>query len=75
MAVDTRTTESRPASARYVTIPRAAEETGYSEKAMRRKIEDGVWLEGHEWIRAPDGRILIDVEGYYRWARGERVAA
>ena len=29
-------------------LPKAAELTGYSEKAIRRKIEDGVWLEGHE---------------------------
>ena len=28
-------------------LPKAAELTGYSEKAMRRKIEDGVWLEGN----------------------------
>ena len=43
-------------------LPKAAELTGYSEKAIRRKIEDGVWLEGHEYVRAPDGRILVDTD-------------
>ena len=52
-------------------LPKAAELTGYSEKAMRRKIEDGVWLEGHEYVRAPDGRILVDMDAFNRWARGE----
>lgn len=60
---------------RYVTIERASVLTGYSEKAIRRKIEDGKWLEGQLWIKAPDSRILIDMEGYYRWARGELNAA
>lgn len=52
-------------------LPKAAELTGYSEKAIRRKIEDGVWLEGHEYVRAPDGRILVDMDAFNRWARGE----
>ena len=52
-------------------LPKAAELTGYSEKAIRRKIEDGVWLDGHEYVRAPDGRILVDMDAFNRWARGE----
>ena len=31
---------------RYLTIPRFAEETGYTEDAIRTKIRDGVWREG-----------------------------
>lgn len=61
--------------ARYVTIERAEVLTGYTKKAIRRKIEDGKWLEGQLWSKAPDGRILIDMEGYYRWVRGELNAA
>lgn len=57
---------------RYVTIAVASLVTGYSVKAVQRKIEDGVWLEGSEYLRAPDGRVLVDLEGYTRWARGER---
>lgn len=54
-----------------VVIEKAAEITGYSQKALRKKIEDGVLLEGHEYVRAPDGRVLIDLPGFNRWARGE----
>ena len=58
-----------------VTIERASVLTGYSQKAIRRKIEDGVWLEGDLWFKAPDGRILIDMEGYNKWARKEKKPA
>jgi hypothetical protein len=58
-----------------VTIERAAQLTGYSEKAIRRKIEEGVWREGREWKRAPDNRILVLMEGYQRWAEGRSKAA
>lgn len=60
------------APGRYVTIPLAAAVTGYSVKAIQRKIEDGVWLERFEFVKPPDGRVLVDLEGYARWARGER---
>ncbi|MCL2829380.1 MAG: excisionase [Betaproteobacteria bacterium] len=54
--------------ARFVTISLASIITGYTEKAIRRKIEDGVWVEGAEWKRAPDGHPLIDLQGYETWA-------
>lgn len=57
--------------ARYVLLPLAQMLTGYSVKAMQRKIERGDWQEGKVWRRAPDGRILIDLAGYERWV--ERV--
>lgn len=52
---------------RYVTVKRFSELSGYTESAARAKISEGVWLEGRVWRRAPDGRILIDVEGYTAW--------
>jgi len=55
------------ARARYVLLPLANLVTGYSVKAMERKIERGDWQEGKVWLRAPDGRILIDLVGYERW--------
>jgi hypothetical protein len=54
--------------AHYVQIPVAAQLTGYTEKAIRRKIDDGKWLEGREYIKAPDGHILISMKGYAQWA-------
>ena len=53
-------------------IPLFCRETGYSEKAVARKIEDGVWVEGREYVRAPDGRLLIDTEGFNKWALGDK---
>nr|WP_082807338.1 excisionase [Collimonas pratensis] len=61
-------------TARNVTIALAATKTGLSEKAIRRKIESGVWIEGREWTRAIDGGIYIDMEGYDRWV-GKAVAS
>lgn len=52
---------------RYLTIPKFAELSGYTADAIRSKIRDGIWREGQEWKRAPDGRNLIDVDGYHRW--------
>ena len=51
----------------YVTIALAAIVTGLSEKAIRRKIEDGKWLEGREYRRSPDGGIFISLKGFQQW--------
>jgi hypothetical protein len=55
----------------WVTIKKAADITGYTEKAIERKRATGVWLEGDVWIKAPDGHILISPEGIYKWAEGQ----
>jgi hypothetical protein len=55
------------APAPYVTIPLAAAITGLSEKAIRRKIEEGKWLLGREFRRSPDGGIFISLRGYQEW--------
>lgn len=60
---------------RYVRLALFAQQSGYSEKAIRRKIEDGIWVQGREYRKAPDGAILIDVEGYERWVEGNQAAA
>lgn len=52
---------------RYVLIRLFCASTGYTEKAVRRKIQSGVWLQGQVWRKAPDGRILMDMEGYNKW--------
>lgn len=61
------------APAPYITIPLAAVVTGLSEKAIRRKIEDGKWLDGREYRRSPDGGIFISIKGYSSWV--EKVTA
>jgi hypothetical protein len=61
-------------TARYVLLPLANLLTGYSVKAMERKIERGDWQEGKVWRRAPDGHIVIDIVGYQKWVDGPRAA-
>lgn len=61
-----------PPLAPYVTIMVASSITGYSTKAIRRKIEEGVWLEGREFRRAPDGHVLISLKGYQQWVERGR---
>jgi hypothetical protein len=52
---------------RYVRPSIAATATGLTVKAIERKIEDGKWIEGREYRRAPDGRIYIDMRGFEKW--------
>lgn len=52
-------------------LPLAQLITGYTVKAMERKIERGDWREGKEWRRAPDGRIFVDLVGYEKWVESQ----
>jgi hypothetical protein len=40
---------------KWVTVERCAELTGYSAKAIRHKIETGLWAAGEQWKWADDG--------------------
>ena len=53
-------------SARHVTVALAAALHGYTVEAIETKIARGVWTEGREYRRAPDGRILVDMPGVER---------
>lgn len=57
----------------YVTVKLASAITGLTDKAIRRKIEEGKWLEGREWHRSPDGGIFISMKGYSAWVERGRV--
>ncbi|MHB8982538.1 hypothetical protein, partial [Thiobacillus sp.] len=59
----------------YVKLPLFEALTGYTEKAVRRKIEEGHWLEGQEYVRAPDGHVLVNMDGYYKWVEKAKQAA
>ena len=52
--------------ARFVTVRLAATLTGLTPKAIDRKRERGIWLEGKHW-RKVDGNVLIDMKEYERW--------
>jgi hypothetical protein len=60
------------APARDVTIRLAATVTGLTERAIEAKIREGVWLEGQEYNRAPDGRSYVDMHAVGRWIRAKR---
>jgi hypothetical protein len=60
---------------RWLTIEKFSAESGYTPDAVRSKIKRGDWLEGHVWIKAPDGRILIDTEGYEKWVTSQGFAS
>jgi hypothetical protein len=60
---------------RYIRIPKFEELVGYTVKAIARKIERGVWTEGREFRRAPDGHIPVDLQGYERWVENQPRAA
>lgn len=57
-------------AARYVTLDRFEALSGYTPDAVHAKIKRRAWLLGREFIKAPDGRILVDLLGYGQWARG-----
>ena len=60
---------------RWLTIEKFSAESGYTPDAVRSKIKRGDWLEGHVWIKAPDGRILIDTEGCEKWVTSQGFAS
>jgi hypothetical protein len=60
---------------RFVMLKRFEELTGYTEKAVRAKMARGVWLQDREFVKAPDGHVLMDLEGYERWVLGEALGA
>jgi len=55
---------------RYNTVKRFSLCSGYTEAAIRTKLSRQIWPQDEVWIRAPDNRILIDVDGFERWAEG-----
>ncbi len=61
----------RQMSLNYLTIDKFSEVSGYTKEAIRSKIKRGQWLEGREWKKAPDGRNLINIEGYEQWVEGQ----
>jgi hypothetical protein len=72
-AFGARSTPAAEPIARYVKIDLAARRTGYTPSAIRTKMDKGVWIEGREFIKAPDGERLVDMQGYEEWVRRGKV--
>ena len=60
---------------RFVKIKHFCTLTGYTENAIYRKMSDGIWVEGRQYRRAPDGVILVDLAEYERWVEGDTALA
>ena len=59
------------APSRYVTIDLFATITGLTPGAIRKRIERGVYVEGKQYRRAPDGRLWMDTKGHEQWVEAE----
>lgn len=55
---------------KWISPERYAELAGTTEKAIERKRQEGVWREGIEWVKAPDGRIRINWRAIDLWIEG-----
>lgn len=55
----------------WVLIKKLIELTGYTDDAIRTKIKRGIWLCGIHWVKAPDGRILFNLEALQKWIEGK----
>lgn len=53
----------------YKTIRQFASESGYTQEAIRTKISRGVFRENEVWVRGPDNRVLISIQGFNQWVR------
>lgn len=57
---------------KWVLIKKVVEIFGYSEDAARKKMRNGVWLKGIHWTKAPDNRILFNIEAIQQWVEGKK---
>jgi hypothetical protein len=66
------TMQTTPVHVPYVLIDKAAELIGYSRSAIETKIARGQWVEGREWVKAPDGHRMISLKGFAQWVEQHR---
>lgn len=52
---------------KWVLIHKVIELIGYTDDAIRSKIAKGVWLSGIHWKKAPDGRLIFNMEAIQKW--------
>jgi hypothetical protein len=56
---------------KWVLINKVSELIGYTDDAIRAKIKKGVWLSGIHWRKAPDGRLMFNLEAIQKWIEGK----
>jgi len=52
---------------KWVLINKVIELIGYTDDAIRAKIKRGVWLQNIHWKKAPDGRLVFNIEAIQKW--------
>lgn len=52
---------------KWVLINKVIELIGYTDDAIRSKIQKGVWQYGVHWTKAPDGRLMFNLEAIHKW--------
>lgn len=52
-----------------ITAKKLADLSGYTEGALRKKIHDGIFVQGVHFLKSPDGRIHFDLQEYEKWVR------
>ena len=52
---------------KWVLINKVIELIGYTDDAIRSKISKGIWLSGVHWTKAPDGRLMFNLEAIQKW--------
>lgn len=55
-----------------VSIDLAAAMFGTTRSSIENRISKGVWLEGRQYHRAPDGTIWVNVKGVNQWVASKR---
>jgi len=55
---------------KWVLVCRITELTGYTADAVRAKIKRGIWLREKHWRKAPDNRIVLNVDAINSWMGG-----
>lgn len=56
---------------KHILLKKFCEITGYTEQAIRKKINRGEWVEGVHFSRSGDSKIKVNIERYERWCQGE----
>ena len=60
-------------SVKYHTIAKCSEAYGLSEEAIRALKKKGFWREDIHWVKAPNGRIFINIKSVDEWIEGKVV--
>ena len=55
----------------WVLIKKLCELSGYTDDAVRAKMQKGVWQKDVHYRKAPDNRLLFNLPAIKRWIEGK----